>query len=177
MPNVIVKCSWCNREYSEDLKKCPYCGFDELNPLDKDYSSEIWLVCGSRNRQNKKIYPKIVHDELSKILSAYREYRGENWKPKLIIQGECPDGADIPAKKWAEDNQIPVRGFPAVKGRHLYRNINMVKQLKQSDEIIALWDGFSYGTAHTIAQGILQKKSVTVFDLKNHFAEVSKKMQ
>ena len=124
-------------------------------------SSEIWLICGSRSKKN---YSDIVSKELNNILNSYRHFLGIKWKPKLIIEGECPDSADVYSRIWAEQNKIPVKPFPSENGKYLKRNIKMVNL---THEIFAFWNGYSYGTAQTIAQGIMQGKEVTVIDLNS----------
>ncbi|GAH28785.1 unnamed protein product [marine sediment metagenome] len=133
--------------------------------MEKDaISKERWLVCGSRAR--KKGYKELVFLELDEILKAYREFYGPDWKPECIIEGCCPDSADTYAEEWAEKNEISIERHPASKGTHLKRNIEMIKS--NPSEIIAFWSGFSYGTAHTIAQAVLNGKPVTVIDIRKH---------
>jgi len=122
---------------------------------------ERWLVCGSR----KKGYRDLVFKELDKLLASHRGMYGEKWKPECIISGCCPDSADVYAEEWADNNMIAVESHPAVKGKYLLRNIEMVKS--NPSEVIAFWDGFSYGTAHTIAQSILKGKSVYLIEISN----------
>ena len=120
-----------------------------------EYREEKYLICGSRS---KKDYKDVVFKQLDKLLKSYRRYI-DGWKPECIIEGECPGSADVYSKQWAEKNNIEVRPFRSEKGKFLKRNIEMVKL---ADEVIAFWNGFSYGTAHTIAQAILQSKPVTL---------------
>ena len=102
------------------------------------------LVCGTR----KKGYEKIVYRELS----AY------NFKGSAeIIEGCCPDSADEYAEKWAKETGIKVHHFPGNPGNYLKRNIEMVEM---ADAVLAFWDDFSYGTAHSIAHAV--KKGIPV---------------
>jgi hypothetical protein len=55
-------------------------------------------------------------------------------------------------------------GFHATKGNYIKRNIEMINE--KPDIVLAFWDGFSYGTAHTIAQAILNGISVTIIELR-----------
>ena len=126
---------------------------------DEELKKERWLVCGSRNKK----YKELVFKTLDKMLSSHREFYGEDWKPECIISGKCPNSADVYAEKWADNNGIKVEPHPAVKGKYLLRNIEMVKS--NPSEVIAFWDGFSYGTAHTIAQSILNMKSVSLIKI------------
>lgn len=61
-------------------------------------------------------------------------------------------GADALGKRWAEENNIPVKMFPARWNLHgrsagMVRNVEMAEY---SDQLIAFWDGQSPGTRHMI---------------------------
>lgn len=128
-----------------------------------------WLVCGSRSKNPK--YKEIVFKKLDEYIESFVPLQDENGKYMVeIIEGECPNSADIYSKSWAEQNNISVEPFPAEKGTYLVRNIKMVMVC---DEIIAFWNGYSYGTAHTIAQGILQGKEATLIDLSKELKVLS----
>ena len=122
----------------------------------------VWLVCGSRIKNNTK-YRELVFKTLDEYIDMFVPLQDEKGNYLIkIIQGECLDSADIYSKEWAIKNNIEYEGFPSKKGFYLTRNVEMVTV---SDEVIAFWNGYSYGTAHTIAQGILHKKEVTIIDL------------
>ena len=107
------------------------------------------MVCGSRI---KKDYSQLVKN----ILSAYL-------KDKIvIIEGCCPNSADKYAEDWAREHDMDLYHYPGSPGNYLYRNIEMVDAC---DEVIAFWDGFSYGTAHAIATAVNQNKPVMVIEL------------
>ena len=113
-----------------------------------------WLVCGTR----KKGYEKLVEKELNQLVINKRAiYR--DWLPDSIIEGCCPDSADTYAENWAKKGNINIQHHPSTSGNYLKRNIEMVNKC---DLVIAFWDGFSYGTAHTIAQAIVNNKKVIV---------------
>lgn len=124
-----------------------------------DMKKERWLVCGSRNKH----YKDLVFRELDEILRSRREVYGLSWKPECIIEGCCPNSADVYAEEWAEQNGIKVERHPAGNGSPLKRNIEMVKS--DPSETIAFWNKFSYGTCHTIATSILEGVSVTVIKI------------
>jgi len=113
------------------------------------------LICGTR----KKGYGLLVRQELDKI----KLNSDVRWKDFEIVEGCCPDSADTYAEKWAIENAIKVNHFPSKTGNYLKRNVEMVKL---ADTIIAFWDGWSYGTAHTIATAISLGKKVEVMLLK-----------
>lgn len=126
----------------------------------EELKKERWLVCGSRNKN----YKDLVFKTLDEFLASHREFYGSDWKPDCIIEGCCPDSADVWSEEWAEKNGISFERHPAKKGSHLLRNIEMVRS--NPSEVISFWDGFSYGTAHTIAQAILNGVSVTLVEIR-----------
>jgi len=107
------------------------------------------LICGTR----KKGYKDLVIRKLNLELDS-GDFE--------IVEGCCPDSADVYAEEWAKIFNIKVYHFPSTSGNYLRRNIEMVNL---ADEVIAFWDGFSYGTAHAIAQAILNKKKVEVIKI------------
>ncbi len=109
------------------------------------------LICGTR----KKGYAGTVDELLEQLLEKEEE-------PITIIEGCCPDSADAYAEDWAAQYEIAIEHFPSQEGSHLKRNIDMVQAC---DEVVAFWDGWSYGTAHTIAQAVKEGKTVTVVDI------------
>ena len=124
-----------------------------------------WLVCGTRvqNKVYSNAYKEIVFKELDEMLRMER-YMKRNI-PDSIIEGCCPDSADQYAEDWATINGIKIQHHPSTSGNYLRRNIEMVKK---ASLVIAFWDGFSYGTAHTIATAIMYNKPVivTFLDMK-----------
>jgi len=115
------------------------------------------LICGTR----KKGYDNLVRAKLNSILPVYGIFE--------IIEGCCPDSADEYAEQWViegtvnSEKEIKVNHFPSNSGNYLKRNIEMVEQ---ADKVIAFWDGFSYGTAHTIATAVSRGKKVEVVMLR-----------
>lgn len=116
--------------------------------------TNYWLICGSR----KKNYKELVFKELDKLLS-------DTILPGKIeiIEGCCPNSADVYAEEWAKKNDISIHHHPAVQGGYLKRNIEMVNK---SDLVIAFWDGFSYGTSHTISHAVLNNKKIIIIPIK-----------
>lgn len=124
------------------------------------------LVCGSRIKNNPE-YKKLVFRELDRELKL-RKTIGKKYNIDFdvtIIHGNCENSADVFADEWAKENKINVVSFPGSKGNHLTRNVEMVMELSDNDDLIAFWNGYSYGTAQTIAQAIMRHKQVTVIDL------------
>jgi len=61
-------------------------------------------------------------------------------------------GPDTIGENWADDNNIPVKRFPANWNKHgksagFKRNVEMAEY---ADALIAFWDGESNGTKHMI---------------------------
>jgi hypothetical protein len=111
------------------------------------------FVCGTR----KKGYEKIVFE----ALDSAKEMFGLDM---LIIEGCCQDSADSYAEEWCRKNNIPLKHFPGTPGNYLNRNIEMAEEC---DECLAFWDGYSYGTAHSISQCTKLGKEVIIFDITN----------
>lgn len=87
--------------------------------------------------------------------------------PLTIIEGECPDSADVYARDFAKEfhqEYIPFPAKPTTKGKmnYLSRNIEMVEAC---DEVLAFYDGWSYGTAQAIANAVMRGKPVKVVAL------------
>ena len=103
------------------------------------------LVCGTRNAKYHPVQVLKHIDELS---------------PNTIIEGCCPDSADIIAEKYDKaEREIKHEHYPSSSGNYLRRNIEMVNAC---DQVLAFWDGWSYGTAHTIAQAVMKGKPITI---------------
>jgi hypothetical protein len=107
------------------------------------------LVCGSRTKID---YCFTVFIHLAKLYEEITE----------IIEGCCPNSADAYAEEYAKYNNINIRHFPSEPRNYLKRNIEMVQEC---DMILAFWDGYSYGTAFTIARGVMNNKKVKVVNI------------
>ena len=115
-----------------------------------------WLICGTRN----KGYKELVFEKLNRKFWNERAMKpqGSDWKP-IIIEGCCPDSADEYAEEWAKEIGCEIMHHPSTSGNYLKRNIEMVQK---ADLVFAFWDGFSYGTCHTIAQAVMRNIPVIV---------------
>lgn len=105
------------------------------------------LVCGTRQKSFRR---DVVYQGLEWMLQE---------EDPRIIEGCCPQSADVLAEERATKYGFEVRHYPATSGNHLRRNIEMVDA---ADCVVAFWDGWSYGTAHTIAQAVMKGKDVKV---------------
>jgi hypothetical protein len=84
------------------------------------------------------------------------------WTPTIVISGNAR-GADILGEMWAKNNNVPREIFPAKwdihgKSAGYIRNTEMVEN---AEAVIALWDGKSRGTQHTI--NLATKKGLTCY--------------
>lgn len=76
-------------------------------------------------------------------------------KQDTVVSGDCPYGVDAHAKRWAKENGVDYLGFPAEwvvngklnRGAGFDRNHDIVAE---SHCGLAIWDGKSRGTKHTI---------------------------
>jgi hypothetical protein len=109
------------------------------------------LICGSRNKVNEAQICRWLDN-------MYSSEKGVE-----IIEGCCANSADAVAERWAIKNNVKVHHHPAIPGKYLKRNIQMVEEC---DMVYAFWDGFSYGTAQTIAQAVRLNKPVKVISYK-----------
>lgn len=89
-----------------------------------------------------------------------------DWEITEVISGNAR-GVDRLGERWARENNIPVRLFfpdwdKWGKSAGFVRNHEMVEE---AEALIALWDGESRGTKHTIglAQGRSGLKKVLIF--------------
>lgn len=88
-----------------------------------------------------------------------------------VISGAAR-GIDQMGERWAEGQGVPVERFPADWGRYgrsagYVRNKAMVEAAAQAPEggaVIAVWNGISRGTKHTI--DIARQRGVPVFILR-----------
>ena len=94
-------------------------------------------IVGSRNFKDYNILTEKLKDIETDI--------------KVVISGGAP-GADRLAEKWAKEHGKLLTVYPADwvthgKSAGYIRNADIVKN---SDKIVAFWDGVSKGTKHTI---------------------------
>lgn len=110
------------------------------------------LVCGSRGKF--KNYREKVKKVLSETHWGHHAIspQGSEFKSD-IIEGCCNGSADEYAEEWVKENDsyATIKHFPSTRGNYLRRNKEMVKEVGKDGLVIAFWDGYSYGTAHTIA--------------------------
>lgn len=118
-----------------------------LNSLPEEKLLRLAVV-GSRTFHDYKL--------MSEILQWY--------DIKEIVSGGAV-GADSLARRYARENDIPLREFPAQWEKHgkkagFVRNEMIVDAC---DEVVAFWDGKSRGTKHTIDFAEKKNKPVSVY--------------
>lgn len=91
-----------------------------------------------------------------KIVDAFIKERGV---PSLIVSGGQV-GVDKFAERYAEENEIPFREYPAEKNSTPYFHARNQKIVNDSDVLLALPDDASTGTHDTIARA--HKKGIDV---------------
>lgn len=94
-----------------------------------------------------------------------------------IISGGAA-GVDKMAERYAQENDLPMTVINANWAKHgkqagMIRNAEIVKQAEQ---IIALWDGQSHGTAATIAMAKKAGKALKVIVPRTTGKEVQSQM-
>jgi hypothetical protein len=116
------------------------------------------LVCGTRIHGSDKVfrdaYRQKVFDSLSSYYGAVAVLE--------IVEGCCPNSADAFSEEFVILHGLKIHHFPSSSGNYLKRNIEMVDDC---DEVLAFYDKFSYGTAHTIANAVLAGKPVKIVDI------------
>lgn len=115
------------------------------------------IIAGSRTIKDPKILEKVIQVQKMSGLGNITE----------VVCG-CAAGVDYLGKFWAQDNNIPVKYFPADWNKHgkragFVRNIAMAKY---ADALLAIWDGESKGTHHMIRTAQAQGLEVHGFKLE-----------
>jgi hypothetical protein len=119
-----------------------------LNMVDMEDMIKIGVV-GSRSFNDYELLKRTLD-----------EYLGKVW---VIVSGGAK-GADSLGEKWARENNIKTCIYKADWAEHgkaagMIRNVDIVKD---SDLIIAFWDGLSRGTEHSINLAKKMDKEVKI---------------
>ena len=112
------------------------------------------IVAGGRDFNSYEMLEK----ELKSIIDTNKDENIE------IVSG-CARGADTLGIKFAKENNIPIKFFPALwdqydKSAGMIRNKQMAEY---GDFLLAFWDGKSHGTRFVIEQAQKQGKKIRVF--------------
>ncbi len=103
------------------------------------------LICGSRDITDYEILKQAIKESGFEITE--------------VVSG-CARGADRLGEQWARENNVKLHQFPAEWDRYgsyagFKRNKEMIQFISPPDCqdgcVIALWDGISKGTKHTIS--------------------------
>lgn len=89
---------------------------------------------------------------------------GLHGMPEEIVSGKCETGADVMGEAWANENNLPIKGFPANWKKHKksagpIRNQAMARY---ADMGIVFWDGQSAGSKNMIERLKANDKPVIV---------------
>lgn len=84
-----------------------------------------------------------------------------------VVCGEAA-GVDRMGRHWAERNNIPVQSFPAAweRDRRMAGFERNVRMAEYADALIAVWDGWSTGTAHMIATMAAMGKPTLIYKVE-----------
>lgn len=112
------------------------------------------IVAGSRHVRDYEVVKRVLDKRRDSIT--------------LLRHGDCR-GVDTLAKRWAEENGIPVESSPAEWDRFGLsagprRNLWMVCH---ADQLIAFWDGKSRGTGNVIKQAQKRNLKITIIPVSD----------
>lgn len=104
--------------------------------------------------------------DYSHLLTAINAFNLTGKEITEVVSGTAR-GADKMGEKWAKENDIPVKRFPANwnkygKSAGYRRNEEMAEY---ADYLIALWDFESRGTKHMVDLARREKLGILVFDI------------
>lgn len=107
------------------------------------------IIAGSRSIFN----PKIVRDAIAK----------SGWLGEIteVVSGSA-HGIDKLGEMWAENNNIPVKRFPANWAKYGRKagSLRNKEMSEYGDRLIAIWDGDSTGTIDMVKQMRIAEKLV-----------------
>lgn len=114
------------------------------------------LICGSRYIVNCDRHVRVAMKQLK---------AGWGIQPDIVIHGGAI-GVDRAGGKWGHESGLPVQVFPADwdrlgKRAGFVRNIEMIEEC---DLVVAVWNGISKGTKHTIDYATKRGRPVFVYN-------------
>jgi len=118
------------------------------------------LICGSRGINDYEVLKQAIKESGFEITE--------------VVSG-CAPGADRLGERWAKENNIPLHAKPADWNRYgkaagFKRNKEMIEFISppecQDGCVIALWDGVSRGTQHTITMAKAAKIKLFVKEVE-----------
>ncbi len=118
------------------------------------------IVCGGTDFSDYEFF----RASLEKLFEDYEDIR--------IVSGHAK-GADTFAEKYAADNQIPIRVFPAEWEKYgraagPIRNRTMLDYAKEETPVVvAFWDGRSPGTGNMLKEAMAADVECHIFNYVN----------
>jgi hypothetical protein len=112
------------------------------------------IVAGSRDVEDYELVSNTIHSFLAK------ENNGS--LPDVVLSGTAR-GADRLGERWANDNGVSVKFYPADWGKYAKRAgyLRNQQMAENADALVAIWDGQSRGTMHMIH--IAEKMGLKVY--------------
>lgn len=119
------------------------------------------IICGSRTITDRAL-----------VFNILDQFYHENPTITGVFSGRAK-GVDEIGEAWAESRGIPLFLYAAEwtkngklnRGAGFERNKRMVDTLGEGGQVVALWDGHSKGTRHTIGYARKQGVQVHVFEV------------
>jgi hypothetical protein len=101
-------------------------------------------------------------DLIKNLLSSFRIYPFSENRLSEIVSGECRSGADDAAKRFAHENYIPYKAFPAdwVKLGKSAGPLRNKEMADYADALLLIWDGSSNGSFSIRREMKFRKKKV-----------------
>lgn len=120
------------------------------------------IIAGSRSIKNYKLVKDII------------EYSGFEFTITEVISGTA-EGVDTLGERFANERGIPITQFPAQWERYGIKGAPQrdMAMVKYADQLIAIWDGESPGTARTIEYAKQQDLRFFVYRLSDYEREIS----
>lgn len=113
------------------------------------------IIAGSRSIKNYETVKAVI-----------AEAQAAGFVITEVVSGRA-DGVDKLGERWAEENNIPIKKFPADWNTHgksagPIRNNQMAEYVGKQGGLIVVWDGQSRGTQHMIASARVKQIKVHV---------------
>jgi hypothetical protein len=120
--------------------------------------AETWIICGSRRIRSSRTVDGILDE-------AWAARPVGTPQPRVIVGGA--GGVDTIAERWARRHGIEPDVMRADWNRYgkragYVRNVAMLEEGGPDALVIAIWDGQSRGTGHTIDLAKRRAMQVTV---------------
>lgn len=106
------------------------------------------IIAGSRTIEDYEHFQSLMDDYLRFFEMHSQEPVDE------IISGACPTGVDAMGERWATEQGIPVKRFPADWKSHgkAAGPIRNAQMAEYADALFLMWDGKSRGSSSMLAE-------------------------